>query len=84
MNSTKLMMLLFAISKGTSVNNIIGSDFTYSQLAMLLSEANSQGYISQRNGNIELTEAGSIMMSDLMDERSLHKKKHMILPQYSN
>jgi len=64
MNNTKLMMLLFAISKRTSVSNIVGSDFTYSQLAMLLSEANSQGYVSQRNGNIELTEAGSIILSD--------------------
>ncbi|HWQ97733.1 MAG TPA: hypothetical protein VN538_06565 [Clostridia bacterium] len=84
MNNTKLLMLLFSISKKTSVSNIIGSDFTYSQLAMLLSEANRLGYISQQNGDIELTEAGTIEMSNLLNERNLHKKKNLILPQYDN
>ena len=81
MKDKVLILLLHAVSRGSSFLSLVNAGYTFSQLALLIKEATNLGYIKQDEFELSLTEEGETKLSELLEHESLQGKKQWLLPQ---
>lgn len=83
MSDKILLVILHTVSRKASTLGLIDMGYTYSQIALFISEATRLGYLVQNNEDLELTDDGISKLFELMEKLKIKKENQWILPQYS-